>query len=158
MGKREPFDLPAAEAYLAVERTADLLLRPHRDLFKAHGITQPLYNVLRVLLGHEGDPRGGGGAGVPAETVAQQMVKRDPDVSRLSARLVDKGLVRRLPDPTDGRVVRLALTPEGRRLARTLIDPSRDLFRRQFACLDGGETRQLVRLLAKVRATQDPQS
>jgi DNA-binding MarR family transcriptional regulator len=41
-----------------------------------------------------------------------------PALSRLVDRLADRGLVRREPDPADGRAIRLALTNAGRALQR----------------------------------------
>lgn len=152
VGKRQPFDSPAREAFHAVLRTADLLNRPHEDMFKQHGISRSLYNVLRILLGHEEDPEQQSAVGVPSETVARQMLTRDPDVSRLSKRLIQKGLIARLRDPEDGRVVRLALTPKGRDLARSLIEPSRQLFRQQFAPLDEADIQRLLETLQKLRS------
>lgn len=42
------------------------------------------------------------------------MLLTQTGLSRLVARLVDKGLVARSPDPTDGRSTLLSLTEEGR--------------------------------------------
>ena len=61
----KPFASPAAEAYLALLRTSDLLLRDFEELFKRHGLTEPRYNALRIL-------RGAGAVGLPAVTEAER--------------------------------------------------------------------------------------
>src|SRR5579862_715545 len=43
-----------------------------------------------------------------------------PALSRLVDRLAERGLIQRLPDPADGRSVRLALTGEGRAVQRRI--------------------------------------
>ena len=44
----------------------------------------------------------------------QHVLLSQPALSRMVDRLVERGLVERSPDPTDGRAVRLALTGAGR--------------------------------------------
>ena len=57
-------------------------------LFKAHGISEPKYNVLRIL-------RGAGGDGLPCLEIGGRMITRVPDVTRLVDRLEAQSLVRR---------------------------------------------------------------
>jgi len=52
LGKRRPFAFPEQEAYLNIVRTHAVLSAPFDRLMKAHGISQPLYNILRILRGH----------------------------------------------------------------------------------------------------------
>jgi DNA-binding MarR family transcriptional regulator len=50
-----------------------------------------------------------------AGALAEHEHIRRPTATRLIASLVERGLVERVPDPLDGRVVWLRLTPEGSR-------------------------------------------
>jgi DNA-binding MarR family transcriptional regulator len=72
-------------------------------------LTYPQYSFLRVL-----DVYGPSAAG----TIARLLMVAAPSITRTSVALVEAGLVERLPDPKDGRGVRLQLTKVGRRRVR----------------------------------------
>ena len=151
IGKREPFESPAHEAYLNLIRTADLLSKEHAALFAEHGLSSPLYNILRILSGHESDGEAGR-HGVPATQVAREMITREPDITRLADRLQKLGLVERHRCDSDRRVVRLRLTAQGRKKVRALDRPALDLVESQFCHLAAAEVEALNRLLFKVTA------
>jgi DNA-binding MarR family transcriptional regulator len=56
-----------------------------------------------------------GGARTPSELAAAEQV-RLPTISALVRGLEEDGLVRRAPDPGDGRAVRISATAKGRRI------------------------------------------
>lgn len=153
IGKRDPFDHPAHEALLSVMKTHDQLAAQHAGLFAEHDLSSPLYNILRILRGHELRTQGdtAGKQGVPVYTVGREMITRVPDITRLADRLEKLGHVERRRCPDDRRVVRLHLTTRGRRLAEKLVGPTLDLAKDQFAHLSARETTTLIRLLHKVR-------
>jgi DNA-binding MarR family transcriptional regulator len=71
-------------------------------------------------------------------------------VTRLADRLKAKGLIRREPDPTDARSVRLSLTEEGVALV-PVLDAEADAHERAwFGSLSYSELRQYKLTLAKV--------
>ena len=55
----------------------------------------------------------------PSELAGRERVRR-PTITRVAAKLVDAGLVTRLPDARDRRAARLSVTVEGRRVLRAL--------------------------------------
>jgi DNA-binding MarR family transcriptional regulator len=55
----------------------------------------------------------------PSELADHERVRR-PTATRVLTRLVDAGLVGRIPDPTDGRSAIVSVTPRGRALLRRL--------------------------------------
>jgi DNA-binding MarR family transcriptional regulator len=72
--------------------------------------------------------------------------------SKVLQTLVDRGLVQREPDPADGRVRRLRLTPEGRELGRRGIRIAVDLDEEMFGT-DGDPLRETFeRIAAKAQA------
>ena len=76
-----------------------------------------------------------------------------PSANGMIERLVETGLVARVRDDEDRRIVRVRLTPEGiERLARGEERRARALVR-YFSVLDDGELAALVRLFEKVDAT-----
>src|SRR3954464_2829510 len=104
--KKRPFESPAEEAYLNLIRTYGMLETDFNRLFKQHGISEPKYNVLRIL-------RGAGGDGLPSLEIASRMITRVPDVTRIVDRLETQGLVRRERTQADLRVVVVSITKKG---------------------------------------------
>jgi MarR family transcriptional regulator, negative regulator of the multidrug operon emrRAB len=71
---------------------------------------------------------------------------------RIVRRLEAEGLVRRVPDPEDGRAVRLHLTPAGRRTARRLLGARQAALEPLLAGLREAERAALERLLERLLA------
>ncbi len=122
VGKRDPFESAAQEAYLNLMRTAATLAGPFHTLFKKHRLTEASYNTLRILRGHH---RAGECHGVRASLIGTQMVVRVPDVTRLVDRLVEMGLAERAACNHDRRVVHVKITLAGLDLLAELDGPVR---------------------------------
>ncbi|MEL7474409.1 MAG: MarR family transcriptional regulator [Planctomycetota bacterium] len=146
LGKRGDFESVEQEAYLSVLRTAAMLSVDFRRLFRAHGLTEASYNVLRII-------RGSGKAGRAMGDIAPDLVAPGPDVTRIVDRLETKGLVERWLDEDDQRVVRVGVTAVGARRLRTLDGPVLELHRRQLGDVPVAELRRLCRLLERARAS-----
>lgn len=140
-----PFQAPEIEAYLNLARTHDQLHAELNDMFKQHGITEQQYNVLRIL-------RGAGETGLPSLEIAQRMVTRVPDITRLVDRMQKAELVARRRCDRDRRVVWVELTPAGRALADALEAPLARFHRDQLGHLSEHELELLNRLLEKARS------
>lgn len=106
LGESQPFQLPEQEAYLNLVRTHALLSDEVAELFKQHHLSQPLYNVLKVVARM-------GRAGMPSQSIAQYMVARDPDITRLVDRLQKDRSIERERDERDRRIVRVRVTQSG---------------------------------------------
>jgi DNA-binding MarR family transcriptional regulator len=65
-------------------------------------------------------------------------------------RLAASGLVKRIPDPTDGRGILVGLTPEGRRLVDEAVAAHTANEHRLLSKLTADEKRQLGALLRKL--------
>jgi DNA-binding MarR family transcriptional regulator len=139
IGKQRPFDIPEAEAYLNLVRTHEQLEAGFAALFKAHGVTGPQYNVLRILRGH--------GRRMRTSQIAGDMLTREPDITRLIDRMVERGLVTRERCPEDRRVVWVELAEAGARLLKRLDRPVVELHERQLGHLGERRLRELSRLL-----------
>ncbi len=150
IGKQRPFDAPEQEAYLNAQRTAAVLGAQFERLFRAHGLSDATYNVLRIL-------RGGGDEGWLCHEIAQRLVAPRPDVTRLLDRLERQGLIRRRRGSIDRREVRVTLKPAALRLLGELDGPVLDLHRRQLGRMSRGDLGTLNRLLVLARQPQtDP--
>lgn len=139
-----PFETLELEVYLNLRRTHDRLSACVNDLLKAEGISQPQYNALRIL-------RGAGEEGLPSLAVAERMVTRVPDVTRLLERLAKNGLLVRERQESDRRVVRNLLTDKGRELLSRLDEPIRQVHRTVLGHMRQEELLQLNRLLERAR-------
>ena len=142
-----PFASPEAEAFVNVLRTASQLLGGLVELLRPHDITQPQYNVLRIL-------RGAGPEGLPSGEVGLRMVSREPDMTRLLDRMEARGLVSRARGTVDRRVVTVCLTDAGRRMVHTLDAPVAALHARQLGHLSPDELQALSTLLERARAEE----
>ncbi|MCX5688879.1 MAG: MarR family transcriptional regulator, partial [Planctomycetota bacterium] len=106
IGKKQPFEQPAAEAFLNIMRTASLLSGEFEHVFKADGLTSAMYNALRIL-------RGAGERGRMCHEIGEQMISRVPDVTRLVDRLENLGLAQRARCGEDRRVIYVTISAKG---------------------------------------------
>lgn len=128
-------------------RTTDLLARREGEVLRAHGLSGPGYNVLRIL-------RGARPEGLRCSEVAGRMVTRDPDVTRLLDRLEGAGLVSRTRSPEDRRAIEARITPKGVALVDRLDQPLSDLLREQLAHVSPTDLRRLNTLLEGARRAE----
>ena len=108
-------------------------------------ITTAQYNVLRIL-------RGAGPDGLPTLDIAGRLVERNPGVTRMITRLVDKELVLRKRCSEDRRVVYCKITTTGLRLLKKYDGRVKKVDRLALQGLSKSEAKQLIVLLDKVRA------
>jgi DNA-binding MarR family transcriptional regulator len=131
----------------------EALLAAHATLMKefaARDIWQELsmreYDVLYTLSKCSGPQR--------MSELNRHVLLSQPALSRLVDRLADRGLVRRVADPADGRGVRLSLTDAGRALQRQIgRRHARDVARAMTAELTPAELRQLQAICQKLAGT-----
>ena len=64
------------EVFISILRTAELLDSEFSRLLKPKKLTNAAYNVLRIL-------RGAGPEGLACGDIADRMINRDPDITRL---------------------------------------------------------------------------
>lgn len=139
----KPFRSLEVEAFLNIQRTADVLMRGVSETLKAHDLSPTQYNALRILRG--------AGDGLACSEVGERMVNKDPDITRLLDRLEQRELVTRARDAKDRRVVTAKITAKGMKLLAGLDEPVDTLHRRQLSALGEKNLRQLVMLLEAAR-------
>ena len=156
IGKRTPFDSIEQEVFLNVQKTADVLAAEAAELLKPFGLSSTQYNVLRFLRGiHAGCCAGGhadpGAKGIACREIGEQMITRDPDVTRLLDRLEERGLISRGRDAKDRRVISIRITEAGLELLAKLDQPVIELHKKQLGHLGEEKLDQLLSLLELVR-------
>jgi DNA-binding MarR family transcriptional regulator len=140
----KPFESLEAEVFLNLMRTADALSRRAEDILKLAGISHTQYNVLRIL-------RGAGEQGLCCREVAERMITRDPDITRLVDRLERRGLLTRSRDSKDRRVITVRITAAGRKVLKDLDGPLSEHNRNLLSHMDKGDLRKLIELLEVAR-------
>lgn len=125
-----------------------LLTRAHKLLRAAadeamteHGVRLGQNLVLEVLWAADGL--------TPGELAGRLQVTT-PTVVNTATRMEKDGLIERRPDPADGRLVRLHLTPKARAAQRPLEEARRQLADHALATLTGEERAVLATALQKI--------
>lgn len=103
------------QAFIALAVTTDQLARRFEPVLKAADISPTQYNVLRIL---RGTPEG-----LACSEIGNRMISRDPDITRLLARLEKRGLVSRCRETKDRRIVLTRITAAGLALLAQLDAP-----------------------------------
>jgi DNA-binding MarR family transcriptional regulator len=142
--QQKPFVSLEEEAFLGLQRTASLLLQSLGRELKGHDLTPAQYNTLRIL-------RGAGPDSLTCGEIGERLVSPGPDVTRLLDRLEQRGLVTRLRDAEDRRVVRARITEKGLDLLATLDEPVGRMLGRLLGNLGEERLRTFVSLLDEAR-------
>ena len=142
--QKKPFRSLQQEAYLSVVRTSTALTDAMEELVKSQGISATQYNVLRILRGSDAE-------GLCRNALRDRMLTRMPDMTRLLDRMEEAGLVVRVREGEDRRMVMTRITAKGRALLDDLDAPVMALHRKQMAGLTDAQLRSLSDLLTLVR-------
>ena len=98
-------------AVTSVMRAQQILLARTDEALRPLGLTFARYELLMLLLFSRAEL-------LPMKTLASRLQVHPTSVTNAVDRLEGAGLVRRRPDPADGRAVLVELTQEGARQAR----------------------------------------
>jgi len=143
IGERRPFDSIEQETFLNLARTFECFVAEFHRLFASFDLTEPQYNALRILRGH--------GRPMQVYRIAEQMITRQPDITRLIDRLEQAKLASRQRCKEDRRVVWVAITAAGDKLLAKLDGPVLELHAKQFGHLGAAKLKTLSRLLFEAR-------
>ena len=146
----KPFRSLQEQAVINLMRTTRAVEESWIQYLKRHeGISQSQYNILRILRGARAKP-------IRISDIADRMITRDPDVTRLIDRLIQQGLVRRERDTEDRRVVLAEITGQGLAMLARLDGPAARYTDGAMAGLSQQQLRTLDTLLNEVRAGIEP--
>ncbi|MCG8407192.1 MAG: MarR family transcriptional regulator [Phycisphaerales bacterium] len=109
MPSKSRSDPKPAEVADRLHSAAIHLLRRLRRVDEASGLSAPKLSALSVVV-FAGPIRLG-------DLAAAEQI-RPPSMTRIVQQLESQGVVRREPDPGDGRATRIAATPKGHRLLK----------------------------------------
>jgi MarR family transcriptional regulator, organic hydroperoxide resistance regulator len=142
------FDSLEQEVFLNLWRTYDRLRIEEDRLFGIHGLTPQQYNALRVLRGeHPGS--------LPTLALAERLVSRAPDITRLLDKLEKRNLIERERPEGNRRAVHVRISPDGLKLLDELDEAVRECHVRQLGHLSRDKLRQLAELLQEARGPHE---
>lgn len=127
---------------MEILRAASRVRRSATQLISPHGLTLSQYNALRILRGAP--------EGLSTMEVCERLLERSPGITRIIDGLVNKGLVRRDPHPSDRRSILCEITDAGRELLDALDGPVDRSDRELLEGLSPAEAKQLTALLSRV--------
>ncbi len=113
------FESEQQKAMLNVMFTANWFKSQQVGLFKPYGISPQQYNILRILRGAK--------ERVNMHCVKERMIDRAPNATRLTDKLIAKGLVERERCEDDRRVVYVRISEKGLELLTTIDKKNRTI-------------------------------
>ncbi len=141
---REPeIDRLGRETFINLFLASNRFTDEVESVCKAEGLTMSHYTVLWVVCLSEDRQ------GVPMRVVADGVLTRAADATRLVDRLLRDGYVERATSEEDRRVVLVRATRSGRAVFQRITAAVKELHRSQWAPLTSPELRELHRLLMK---------
>lgn len=143
-GDRDDHTDRARSAHLNVKIATQRFDEQVERICQHHGISQAQYGVLWVLCL---SPKAK--VGIPVGEVADGLITRASDATRLIDRLESAGLVERLRNPADRRSVLVRATAAGRRVFKSVSPPIDRYQGEAWANLTAAELAMLDQLLVK---------
>ncbi|MGD0882966.1 MAG: MarR family transcriptional regulator [Acidimicrobiales bacterium] len=133
------------EAHVNVVVLANRILGEMEAICRAEGISHQQYMALWNLCLADDPP-----SGMPVGSVADGLLTRAADVTRLIDRLEAAGLVERMRNPDDRRGVLVRATTEAHRVFGSVTSAMQTYHGRQWSALTRNELDEFRRLLTKV--------
>jgi DNA-binding MarR family transcriptional regulator len=138
----------AAEAAANLVRTADaFLVEVERRRRKIADLSASAFQTLAILEGAS--------APLAAHVIAERLLVSSASMTSLLDTLERRGLVERLPHPTDRRKVLIHLTNEAREIVDQMLPVVHSAATEAFADLPEPDREQLIQLLTMVRTRLD---
>ena len=134
-----------ARAFFYVQQIEQLVRWRLDECLQPDGITAGQYMVMNLIIHHEP---------VSSAELARRANMTAQSMGEFIKNLESKQFITRTTDPTNRRVIKVSLTPEGRNLmvrCESKVDQAERDF---FDCLNGEEIAQMRFLLSRVLSTQ----
>ena len=122
------------------------IFREFYAAFEGSGVTPGTHTVLAIIRDNPG---------VRQRTLAELLMVREPNMTRMIQGLQTSGLISRAVDKSDRRAFHLALTDQGRALMDGVADRIVALEEKLLGRLDGGERAALRDYLDRILASID---
>lgn len=137
------FESEQQKAMLNILFTANWIKAMQVERFSPFGISAQQYNILRILRGAKGH--------MNMHNVKERMIDRAPNATRLTDKLIAKGLVQRERDDKDRRVVHVWITERGLELLNEIARTGSKVERSMLERMDPGDAAIVNRALDALR-------
>jgi MarR family 2-MHQ and catechol resistance regulon transcriptional repressor len=137
------FESEQQKAMLNVLFTANWFKARQVELFKPYGISPQQYNILRILRGARDR--------MNMHSVKERMIDRAPNATRLTDKLIAKGLVERARCEEDRRVVYVRISAKGLELLDRIDEQNKVEQEESARRLDTADAEHLNRILDQWR-------
>lgn len=141
--KQKRFESAAQEVILNALITSDYLSKLLVEACENFGISQPQYNVLRIL-------RGAYPEGYARYDIVDRMLERAPDVTRLLDRLSRLKLIVRGKSTIDSRLSIATITPKGLALLERMEPAIQRIYRHVEKKLTAADRKTFSKLCEKL--------
>ena len=129
------------KAFVGIQRTSETLDRTVRKDSRKHGLNLNEFAVLELLLNK--GPQ-------PIQQIKEKILIASSSTTYLIDKLCEKGLVERIVNEQDRRIIHASLTPSGKELIERIFPSHAELIRESFDKLSDDELTQLRFLLKKM--------
>lgn len=130
--------------YVELLLTVESLKNRSEEVLKPFDLTEQQCNVLYIL-------NEAGEDGIACQELANHLVKRDPDITRLLDRLEARKLTRRTRSSQDRRIVLARITPAGRELVEKFIEPFNAVYDQMIGPLGVQRMREVCEAMQEIR-------
>jgi len=137
------FESEQQKAMLNVMFTANWMRSKLADLYRPFGISTQQYNILRILRGAK--------SRMKMQSVKERMIDRAPNATRLTDKLIAKGLVLRERCDEDRRVVYVSISGKGLEMLSQLDRNSKALQKEMISTLSDADAEALNGILDRWR-------
>ncbi|NLR89827.1 MULTISPECIES: MarR family winged helix-turn-helix transcriptional regulator [Flammeovirga] len=127
--------------------TSNWLQNSFVDFLKPYALSPQQFNILRIL-------RGAKEKWVTMNDIKELMIEKAPNATRLSDKLLDKGLVDRKRADHDRRVVYLSITPAGLDLLAEIDKEESHLDKSNFDNITEEEAKICSHIIDKLRNSE----
>ena len=137
--KMRPIQDPVMRALINIQVATAHFVEDFEETIASEDLSLPGFNILRILRGQpEGHPR---------SAIADRLIYRKTDVTRIIDRLERRGLVRRVRHKGDRRLSLTRITPKGLETVGRLDAPVNALVDQYRGRMSAREYTELNRLL-----------
>lgn len=133
----------ALKVWYLVHRTSDMLRRCEDEIFAKYGLTTEHFAVLAVMK-YLGEP-------VRPTDLARALERSTNSVSMLVDRMVKAGLVKRVRDRGDRRVVNVIMTSKAESAIKPALKAGWDFIREILSPLPYEDRREFIRLSEQIK-------
>ena len=132
------------QAVIKILRTGHWLTDMVNQALKPYGISEPQFNVLRILRGQKGKP-------ITVQYIQQHMIQRSSNVTRIVDKLKDKGLVNRAICQKNRRKMDITITKKGLGQLKILDKAVYEMHQPLLNKLTEDESALLIHFLEKIK-------